>query len=224
MAMPARRWDPGAALWQVILAATGDGERRRALCAGTAVDLRLLLAVRDGNAEAQEAYVRGLWPEVERNAGYYAARGGAREDLAAEGALALWEAAFGYDPHRHRSDPESFVRNQIHRRVRRAYRQALGFALGEVMVVPLDADAPLAGAEDGFVDVEARIDLARGLSHLSERDRLLIADYLSLVEEQGLGPEEAAGRIAAEAGRSKAAVKKQVQRARRRLSAMVSPR
>ena len=220
MGLVARRWDPGHELWRVICAAAGPSEetRRRPR---PAVDLRLLLRVRGGDPEAQEAYVEGLWPEVERNAGYYGARGGSRDDLVSEGALALWEAAFSYDPHRHRSDAESFVRSQIHRRVRRAYRAALGYSQGGVPVQPLgDDDAPPA-AEEGFGDVETRIDLAQGLVHLSERERGLISAYLSLVEKGGLGSEEAVARIAAAAGMTRAAVKKRVQRARRRLSELV---
>ena len=55
--------------------------------------LRQLVLVRMGDELARQALLERWLPVVEQEARRYARAGGPAEDLAAEGALALWEAA-----------------------------------------------------------------------------------------------------------------------------------
>lgn len=180
--------------------------------------------LREGDPAVQERYVSQFWPEVEREAGHYARRGGDRDDLTGEGALALWEAAFHYDPRKHRTDFAGYVRNTVHRRVRRAYRRQMGFdrPVERLQPQPGAAEAPAAGPGAGTEAVEQRLDLAGALRSLAPEQRAELGEYLAAVAAEGLAPEEAARRLASRHGRTPAAAKKRIQRARRRVADWLS--
>ncbi len=59
-----------------------------------AIDFHTLLALRQGEAAAQEQYLSAFWPALEKEVGHYAHIGGDKEELHQEAILALWEAAF----------------------------------------------------------------------------------------------------------------------------------
>lgn len=178
-----------------------------------------LIRVRLGDERAQQEYLAFFWPEVEQEARRYASRGGSREDLAGEGALALWEAAFRYDPSRHRTDLPAFVRNHVHRSVRRAYRKAMGY--DQAKVVPLETMDRAPVSEDGYGAAETRFDLEQARAKLGEQERAALGEYLSLVRTGGAGPDQAAGELARRHGGTSAAWKKRLQRTRRKVQELL---
>lgn len=132
----------------------------------------LLPELRRGRIDIQEAYIANFWPMVSQEARRYARSGGDLDDLMGEGALALWEAVFGYGPRRHRTTFTAYVKNHIHQRIRRAYRREQGYHHGSKIV-------PLSDHQGGQVDdtmdaTEWAIDLAQALSELPTRDREIL--------------------------------------------------
>lgn len=180
------------------------------------LDLRTLIRLRLGNAEVQDAFI-GQWePLVEQEALRYARRGGPEEDLKAEGMLALWEAIVTYQPGKHRTAPEQYIANQVHRRVRTAYRKAMGF--DRPRQVGLDLAERAGETEVGYSVTERKVDLQRAIAHLRPTEQQQLRQYLSLAAS-GLGPDEAAGALAQESGETPAAWKKRLQRVRSKLKA-----
>lgn len=180
----------------------------------------VLRRLRAGDREAQEQFVGHFWPDVQQEAARYARRGGPREDLLAEGALALWEAALAYDPDRHGTDLPTYVRNAVHRRVRRAYRKAMGFDAAPE--APLDWVAGMMAVEVRYASAEDRADLDRALLALPQRDRAVMRQFVAL-SLQGFGPDEAAQELSRRHGGTPAAWKKRLQRGRRRLQRRLRP-
>ncbi|HYG56869.1 MAG TPA: sigma-70 family RNA polymerase sigma factor [Symbiobacteriaceae bacterium] len=177
---------------------------------------RQLVLVRLHDEAARESLVQEWMPVVEAEARRHARQGGPADDLQAEGALALWEAALQYDPQRHRTAPERYIHNHIHRRVRRAYREAMGFDR------PLHL-LPDTGAPDRrFEAAERAMDLHRAMESLKPVERDHLTHYLRLTLA-GLGPDEAARTLARRHGESFAATKKRMARIRRKLREKVAP-
>lgn len=190
------------------------------MSAGPAPGVPDLYRLRGGDPAAAEAFVAFFWPELEREAAHYARRGGEYDDLLGEGALALWEAAFAYDPHRHRTRPDEYVMRAVHQRVRRAYRRQMGFDRPPAGEIPAEHPAP----DDPAARVEQRVDLAAALRRLAPAQQAELRHYLRAVAGEGLGPEAAARSVASAAGGgSPAAVKKRLQRTRRRVAAWLAP-
>ncbi|MDB4897951.1 MAG: hypothetical protein JWN15_4213 [Firmicutes bacterium] len=178
------------------------------------LDLRTLIQVRLGIDVARQAFLEAWLPTVAEEARRYAARGGSAEELRAEGALALWEAVLGYLPQRHRTSPERYIGNQIHRRVRRLYREQMGF--GRPGAVPLDVVEPIGAPDSQYVAAEQRADLSAAIAALDPAEQAHLTRYLRLVE-LGVGPDEAARQLAQGGGGSYAAWKKRIERVRRKL-------
>lgn len=183
------------------------------------LSLRQLIQLRLGDQQAYEAYIHEWLPVVETEAHRYALRGGAEADLAAEGALALWEAALQYDPQRHRTTPERYICNHIHRQVRRAYRKSQGFAGPKL--VPVESLAEHARPDESFTAAEQRADMAQALRQLKPAEQMQFRRYLGL-SLAGLGPDEAARTLAAEQQESFAACKKRIERLRRKMKTQLS--
>jgi RNA polymerase sigma factor (sigma-70 family) len=172
------------------------------------------MQIRLGNESTRQAFVEAWLPIVAEEARRYAARGGSAEELRAEGALALWEAVLGYGPQRHRTTPERYIGNQIHRRVRRLYREQMGF--GRPGALPLALAAPVGAPDRQFSAAEQRADLAAAIGSLEPVEQAHLTRYLRLVE-LGAGPDEAARQLARGGGGSYAAWKKRIARVRRKL-------
>jgi RNA polymerase sigma factor (sigma-70 family) len=181
---------------------------------GPAVTIRQLVRIRLQDEAAREAYLRQWLPVVEREARRYANLGGLADDLTAEGALALWEAALQYDPQRHHTAPERYIHNQIHRRVRQGYQAAMGFR--GLKVVPVETVEREARHEEGFAAAERQADLARAVEGLRAGEQAEFQAYLRLALS-GMGPDEAARALAVRQGESFAACKKRIERLRRKV-------
>lgn len=183
------------------------------------VDLRSLIRLRLGDEAVKEAFVQTWAPLVQTEAKRYARRGGSAEDLNAEGMLALWEAALHYDAGRHRTAPERFIHNQVHRRVREAYRRSMSFEAPAQ--VPLEL-VPNAGAsETGFTAAEERTDLEAAAGGLAPAERETFTRYARLAAA-GAGPDEAARALAGSGGVGFAAWKKRIERVRKKLRNQLS--
>lgn len=180
--------------------------------------LQTLLRLRLGDLQSQEEYLARFWPDLEREVRRYTRRGGPADELLAEGALALWEAAFAYDPRRHRTPVVDFVTNQVHRRVRQAYRQAMGFR--QPPPLPLQNVERLPADPDRFSALETRLDLERAQALLPAPDREVLRHYLPLTP---LGPVGAAACLAQRHGGTAAAWRKRLQRTRQRLRRLLGP-
>lgn len=129
----------------------------------------LLPELRRGATFIQEAFITHFWPLVEGEASHYGRLGGEIDDLKGEAALALWEAALSYSPGRHRTSLANYVKNQIHRRVRRAYLAQRGYNSG-LIVVPLPIEA--ADQKDSSLSLtEWSLDLKKAFQSLSDHDR-----------------------------------------------------
>ncbi len=177
-------------------------------------DLRTLIRVRLGDEEVREAITLAWAPIVAEEARRYARSGGPREDLEAEGMLALWEALFTFDPQRHRTAPERYIHNQVHRRVRSAYREAMGY--DRPAEVPLTLVQALPAQEDSFAAAERRLDLAAATAHLAPEEQHTFTEYLRLAAS-GAGPDEAARALAQSGGAGFAAWKKRIARVRKKV-------
>jgi RNA polymerase sigma factor (sigma-70 family) len=175
---------------------------------------RLLVQIRLGDEPARHAFLEAWGPVVDQEVRRYAAKGGDPEELAAEGYLALWEAANQYDPQRHKTSPERYIANHIHKRIRRRYRAEAGYT-GPVPL-PLEAAEPQPHFERRFVQIEQRLDLAAAVGALPAVERATLDRYLRLAEG-GLGPDEAARVLARQEGGSFAAWKKRLERLRRKV-------
>lgn len=177
---------------------------------------RQLILIRLGDPAAQEAFLHDWLPYVEIETRRYAHKGAPAEELQSEGNLALWEAVHQYDPTKHRTAPERYIHNQIHRKVRRAYREAMGFDR------PLQPAADTGAPDHRFDTAERTADLAAAMKTLRPVERDQLTQYLRLTM-QGLGPDEAARALAARQGGSFAAIKKRMERLRRKVREKVAP-
>lgn len=178
------------------------------------VDLRTLVSIRLGRIQEIESFLGSWEPVLAEEARRYARRGGPEEDLRAEGALALWEAALQYDPSRHRTAPEQYIRNHIHRRVRSAYGRAVGF--GQPREIRLDLVMPLQATESGYSQADHSVDLSTAMAGLGTEEQKHLKEYLALASG-GAGPDEAARMLSDGNGESFAAWKKRIERLRRKL-------
>lgn len=176
--------------------------------------LRQLILIRTGDEVARQALLDTWLPVVEREADRYGRAGGNRDELAAEGALALWEAVLQYDPQHHRTAPEMYVHNHIHRRVRRQYRTGMGF--GGLKLVPVEALTREATEEEAYGAAEQHHDLENALAELKPAEREHLEQYLQLALA-GMGPDEAARALSQRSGDSFAAIKKRLERVRRKV-------
>lgn len=182
---------------------------------GSVWPARQLQALRLGHHEAVEAYVKTFWPVVEREAHRYARLGGSYEDLSGEAALALWEAAMSYDPHRLRSSLHKYVSNTIHQRVRRAYAKERQWRQHQE-----DLPQDLSVEESALSRWEAHRDLSAARSQLSSRDQVLF-DRWSALKREGLSDRLIAQRLACRANTFPGTIQKRWQRLRRRLRAIL---
>lgn len=105
---------------------------------------------------------------------------------------------------------ERFVQNQIHRRVRTAYRKSMGF--DRPHLVPLEAVAPAGAPDPALADRERIIDLERAVAGLTGPEQQHLREYLGLVTA-GSGPDEAARTLSVRHGGSFSAWKKRLERA-----------
>jgi len=176
--------------------------------------LRDLIRIRLGEEPVRAAFVEAWQHVLENEVAHYARRGGPAEELQAEGALALWEAALQYDPQVHRTTPERYIHNHIHRRIRSAYREAQGFDRPDL--IPLEW-APVQVSSDGaFAASEQQADLDAAVGALRPAEQEQFSQYMGLALS-GMGPDEAARVLAARHGDSFAACKKRLERLRRRV-------
>lgn len=176
---------------------------------------RWLVQIRLGDEAARQAFLEAWGPVIDQEVHRYTRKGGDPEELAAEANLALWEGAMAYDPHRHRTTPERYIANRLHKRIRRSYLEQTGYDRS-ARETPLDlVDAP-AVTEERYAAVEQRIDLAEAVGGLAPRDQSLFRRYL-LLAEGGHGPDEAARLVAQQAGGSFGAWKKRLERVRRKV-------
>lgn len=193
---------------------------RFTVLAGTAsarlpgTSLRDLIRIRLGEQLVREAYVEAWQPVIAEEVRRYARRGGSEDDLRGEGALALWEAALQYDPQVHRTSPERYIHNHVHRRIRTAYRESQGF--DRPALVPLEWAPPQARPDEAFAASEQRADLHAAVNELRTVEREQFSHYMGLALS-GMGPDEAARVVAARSGDSFAACKKRLERIRRRV-------
>jgi DNA-directed RNA polymerase specialized sigma24 family protein len=176
---------------------------------------RWLIQIRMGDEEARRTFLEAWGPVIDQEVHRYASKGGDPDELAAEGNLAVWEGALEYAPHRHRTTPERYIANRLHKRVRQRYLEEAGYTR-PVRAVELDLVEPASRCEEGFVAVEQQIDLASAVGALSPGEQAAFERYLRLVEA-GHGPDEAARILAHQEGGSFAAWKKRLERTRRKV-------
>ncbi len=203
-------WDASALLWAKILGYGGASSPHQGL-----IDFRTLLALRRGQTWAQDLYLEAFWSVLESEVRRYSGRGADPEELHQEACLALWEAAFHYDPTRHRTAIHKFVANHIHRRVREQYVKSLHFKQHQVLLEEdLGPDVPI---RDNLLDeAETQIDLQRALLKLSPHERNFLHRFMELAVNQGMGIESAARQLADQERMTVAATKKKIQRLRRK--------
>jgi DNA-directed RNA polymerase specialized sigma24 family protein len=182
--------------------------------------LRHLIQIRIGDDTVRETFFRQWERVIQDEARHYAARGGQEEELRAEGGLALWEAALQYDPQRHTTTPARYVRNHIHRNIRRAYRDLMGF--GQSPTLSLEMLPPVATPERRYAEREDAVDLDQAVQGLATKEREQFNSYLYLASS-GHGPDEAARILAASSGESYAAWKKRIARVRRKVRQQLAP-
>jgi hypothetical protein len=207
MTLPNCIQPPFRLLWTLIeTALLGAPPRASATMAAADPALTWLWRVRSGDLPAQREYIGRYWSTVEEEAVRYARRGGPLDDLRGEGALALWEAAFTYDPKHHRTNLDRYVENRIHQRVRRAYVAAMGYEDG-ARVTRLTDDIVQHGMHEdpALSTIEWLHDVTRAADELAAEDRAVI---LTVVREATDGSRSDA---------SSARERKRLQRARRRL-------
>lgn len=127
-----------------------------------------------GRTLVQDAYVAAFWPYIEQQASRYARAGGDRDDLIGEGALALWESAVSYTPQKHRTRFSDYVKNNVHRRIRRAYLAHKGYMRSSIGQTALDERMPV--PEDALDAAESSLDVAQAIRSLSRRDQQALLD------------------------------------------------
>lgn len=184
------------------------------------LSLRWLIQIRMGDETARQAFLEAWGPVIDQEVHRYAAKGGDREELEAEGNLALWEGAMEYDPQRHRTAPERYIANRLHKQVRRRYLEQAGYDR-PVSSIPLERLEAPPRVEERYAAIEQRADLATAVSGLAPGEQALFERYLALAGA-GLGPDEAARLLASQEGGSFAAWKKRLERTRRKLRERLS--
>lgn len=202
-ALPSDRLTPA---FRLVAGSGGEGLPR--------LTWRWLIQIRMGDQEARQTFLEAWGPVVDQEVRRYAARGGDPEELAAEGLLALWEGATQYDPQRHRTSPERYIANHLHRRVRHRFLEEAGY--DRPLSLPLDVLGPLPQPDERIAAAERRIDLEVAVGALPVAEQATFARYLRLAEA-GLGPDEAASLLAQQEGGSFAAWKKRLERSRQRV-------
>lgn len=175
---------------------------------------RWLIQIRMGDEEARRTFVEAWGPVIDQEVQRYAAKGGDGDELAAEGALALWEAATQYDPQRHKTSPERYIANHLHWRVRRRFREEAGYT--RPAAVPLHLVELPPRTDERFSAIEQRLDLAAVVEALAPTEQAAFARYLQFAG-RGLGPDEAARMLAHQEGGSFAAWKKRLERVRHKV-------
>jgi DNA-directed RNA polymerase specialized sigma24 family protein len=133
----------------------------------------LLPALRRGRAGAEEAFIAYFWPLVTSEARRYGRVGGDVDELMGEASLALWEAAVQYRQDHHRTTFSEYVKNHVHRRVRRAYLKGRGYD-GTPVPIPLHPNWPDTSA-DPLSLAEWRFDLNQALRSLEHDERSALA-------------------------------------------------
>lgn len=186
------------------------------------IDFQTVLQVRSGQTLAQEQYLAVFWPVLEKEVRYYTRKGGVTEELHADGALALWEAVFQYQPSFHRTNVVTFVQNHIHRKVRESYLKSLTH--NQRRLIPLDDLVSLPDVIDPALSiVELEADLNQALHCLPDSDQDVLKYFAGLVVDRGLGSEEAMQHMARQMGGTQAAWKKKIQRLRQKLANHLHP-
>ncbi len=180
-----------------------------------AVDFRTLLALRQGEIAQQEQYLSAFWPVLEKEVGHYARIGGDKEELHQEAALALWEAAFQYQPTRHRTTVENFVRNHIHRKVRQTYLKSVAH-YAQHQSIGTEEQKLYHIFDQDLNAVDMRTDLQTAFRQLNEKDQTVLATFVQLSVVDGMGIEEASRRLAHLHGGTSAKWKKTIQRLRKK--------
>jgi RNA polymerase sigma factor (sigma-70 family) len=182
--------------------------------------LRQLILLRIAeDPQVAERFLQEWQPALENEVRRYGARGGPLEDLTGEANLALWEAAMQYDPQKHRTAPEHYIQNHIHRRVRTAYRDSQGFDQPEQ--APAEALDRIARHDEQLHAVEQQADLTRAVGQLEPAEQDQFHRYAALALS-GMGPDEAARAMAATDGASFAAAKKRLERLRKKVKSHLS--
>lgn len=202
-------WDPSTLLWSKIQSYKGTASSPPAAF----IDFRTLLALRRGDTWAQDLYLETFWPVLESEVRRYSGKGGDREELHQEAALALWEAAFRYDPTRHRTPIHKFVTNHIHRLVREQYVKCLRHQQIDVLLEE-NRGSYAPNRDNSLHGAETRMDLQRALRKLSPREQKFLLHFVELAVDHGMGIESASRHLADREGMTMAAAKKKVQRLR----------
>ncbi len=212
--------DASRLLWAKIQIYAGSGPPHGV----EPIDFRTILALRAGQTWAQDLYLETFWPTLEPEVRHYARKGGDREELEQDAALALWEAAFRYDPALHRTRLEVFVKNHIHRTVREHYIQSIKRQRRQIL---MEDDAGVHGlkSDDNLDLAETQMDVGKAFLALSPHDQRLLHRFAELTIDYGMGLEEASRFMAAHEGGTAAAWKKRIQRLRHKWrEQMQSPR
>lgn len=183
------------------------------------VTWREIIQLRLAAPEIQEGFVRDWLPVVEQEARRYTRQGGPADELFAEGSLALWEAVQQYNPQQHRTAPAQYIQNHVHRRVRRAYREAMGY--GRPETAPAEALALVGRPDQRLAAVESAVDLAGSVAELKPGEQAEFATFARMALS-GMGPDEAARAMSAGGSRSFAATKKRLERIRRKVADLLS--
>lgn len=167
-----------ATLWtRIQCQASGHGP----LTQGPTWTDEMLPGLRRGVVIVQDAFVAQFWPMVQSEARRYGRAGGDTEELVAEGALALWEAAINFRAAVHQTAFTTYVKNHVHRRIRRAYLKAQGYQ-NPVSIVPLLHDAP--DATDPVSLAEWHMDLSQAVKSLSAADRAALEPRSSTARDR----------------------------------------
>lgn len=214
------------ALAPVVHSLPTPPRRPRFLLVGTAsgpalprTTLRQLIRLRLADPVVLEQFLQDWKPVVENEVRRYGARGGPADDLTGEANLALWEAAMQYDPQRHHTVPEHYIQNHIHRRVRRAYRDALGF--DRPAQVPAEVLERVTRPDEQLHAVEQQADLSRAVAQLEPAEQAQFQRFTDLALS-GMGPDEAARAMATTDGATFAAAKKRLERLRKKVRSHLS--
>ena len=164
-----------SALAQTSLRSTLWGVLRLA-CSGWPPSTRMvwqddqLTGLKQGQLELQEAFVAHFWPQIAEDARRYGRLGGQVDDLQGEGALALWESVFAYQPWRHRTTFTDYAKNTVHQRIRREYlkQRNRDERLNESSL------KHASGRDENFTEAECFLDFAHALQSLSPEERLAL--------------------------------------------------
>lgn len=210
--------DPSSALWSKMAIYA----KSPVFTNGDRVDYRTVVALRMGQTWAQDRYLDTFWPTLESEVRHYAHKGGDSEELRQEAALALWEAAFRYDPALHRTDVESYVKNYMHRLVRETYVKALTEKQHQISMEHYK-DSHLVAVDKTLDGTETEADLETALLRLSPKDQALMSRFKVLTVNHGMGLEEAARYLAVHEGGTAGAWKKKIQRLRHKWRVTADP-